>query len=85
MTEQQINWMKGNIARGRIEYRINKIINPGALRIQLNGKDLYVPLVKEGDNIIYFNYDDVEPGENWLIFSGTGGFDIDRVAVEIVR
>lgn len=84
LTAENYNLL-GQDFTGKISYKIDSIMRTGSLNIELNGKDLSVPVPRTGQNSVTFSQDDVQEGDNQLSFSGTGAFDISEVVVTLER
>ncbi|MCX6815202.1 MAG: hypothetical protein NTY20_06150 [Candidatus Aenigmarchaeota archaeon] len=71
--------------RGRIELEVTRITRQGSMGIRLNDKELNVPAIQKGTNVILFTEKEAVEGTNTLKFSGTGGWDVGEVRILLER
>ncbi|MCJ7816809.1 MAG: hypothetical protein MUP55_03035, partial [Candidatus Aenigmarchaeota archaeon] len=71
--------------RGKIELEVTRITRQGSMSIRLNDKDLSVPPIEKGTNVILFTEKEATEGSNTLKFSGTGGWDVGEVRILMER
>ena len=85
LTQENYNLISQGIFRGKVGYRVENIARPGSIEISVNGNALSVPAPVVGWNSAYFTAGMVSPGDNQVIISGTGSFDIPEVVVGMER
>ena len=69
------------VGRGRIDFKVDNILRPGVLTIKLNGNEIDVQAVAEGENTVSYSKEFLKEGENTIEFSGSGGWEIPSVKV----
>lgn len=77
-------WDKLDKNQGRLDFQVDKIYREGGLTVKMNGENLYSGKPYQGWNNVTFSSDRVKKGENELVFSGTGEFDIGQAKVVAV-
>ncbi|MEM5812484.1 MAG: hypothetical protein QXN71_03945 [Candidatus Aenigmatarchaeota archaeon] len=71
--------------RGKIEFDVASITKQGSMYIKLNGNDIVVSSVQKGTNTAYFSEREAKEGENTIVFSGTGGWEVSDVRILLER
>jgi hypothetical protein len=71
--------------RGVLEFNVDRITRQGSMSIKLNDKDLNIATVKPGINTVFFSATEAKEGQNTLVFSGTGGWEIGQVRIFMER
>ena len=84
ISEENFKLLNQTDYKGKIEYYVKKTIKPGTLVIKLNGKDLKA-ISSEGWHTLYFDAEDILPGDNELSFSGSGSWNIPEARIWIVK
>jgi len=85
ITQQQFDSLKNNQVKGAVKYFVNVIVRDGLLTIEQNGQALTSEHPKTGWNTVDFDSSKAREGENQIIFSGNGNWDIEDVQILLVR
>jgi hypothetical protein len=85
LTDEHYGFLVQGIFKGKVDYRVENIARQGSVDIAVNGHQLSTPVPSVGWNSAYFTANLVSPGDNQVVFSGTGSFDIPEAVVGLER
>ncbi len=68
---------------GNIIFIVDEIHKDGILKIRINGNEMGVQSVREGNNTVSFEKSDLVEGGNTVSFMGSGSWDISEVNMTI--
>jgi hypothetical protein len=81
LTTAQYNLVKQK--GGQIEFNVAEVLKDGTLKISINDHELNMDVSRTGEFSVYFDQSKISEGENTIEFSGTGGWDIQDVKIEV--
>lgn len=81
VTTAQYNLVKQK--GGQIEFNVAEVLKDGTLKISINDHELNMDVSRTGEFSVYFDQSKISEGENTIEFSGTGGWDIQDVKIEV--
>ncbi|MFH1978588.1 MAG: hypothetical protein ABIJ92_04655 [Candidatus Aenigmatarchaeota archaeon] len=85
MPEEKYKLIENGQMKAQVKYYVNVIVRDGLLTIKQNGHTLTTEHPDQGWNTVDFTADQVTAGENQIIFSGAGNWDIEDVKIELVK
>jgi hypothetical protein len=85
ISEEHYSYLAQSIFRGKVDYMIDGMARQGSIDVELNGHPLSTPAPRTGWNSAYFTAAMASPGENRIVFSGTGSFDISEAIIGLER